>query len=157
MSTTPPRRERGRTLIERDPDQLVWALSARESKVPSGRATDDQGQVDHQLSDLREFVKGIGGRIEREVPEPNVSSFKRKRVKLPDGTFGYRVVRPDWEAILTALRRRECNALAVVDIDRATRDPRILEDLIIDAGATAMTKLISVDTVRVWSALRRAS
>lgn len=130
MSARLPRRERGHTLIERDPDQLVWALSARESKVPSGRGADDVGQVDHQLSDLREFVKGIGGRIEREVPEPNVSSFKRKRVQLPDGTFGYRVIRPDWEAILTALRRGECNALAVVDIDRATRDPRILEDLI---------------------------
>ncbi|HEX3790340.1 MAG TPA: recombinase family protein [Pseudonocardiaceae bacterium] len=64
------------------------------------------------------------------MPEPNVSSFKRRRVMLPDGTYGYRVVRPDWEAILTALRRGECNALAVVDIDRATRDPRILEDLI---------------------------
>lgn len=130
MSTTPPRRERGRTLIDHAPDQLVWALSARESKVPSGRGADDEGQVDHQLSDLRKFVKGIGGRIEREVPEPNVSSFKRKRVRLPDGTYGYRVVRPDWEAILTSLRRGECNALACVDIDRATRDPRILEDLI---------------------------
>lgn len=67
-------RERGRTLIERDPDQLVWVLS--------------------------------------------------------DGRYGYRVVRPDWEAILTALRRGECNALAVVDIDQATRDRRVLEDLI---------------------------
>jgi hypothetical protein len=75
-------------------------------------------------------VAGIGGRVDREVPEPNVSSFKRRRVMLPDGTYGYRVVRPDWEAILTSLRRGECNALAVVDIDRATRDPRILEDLI---------------------------
>src|SRR6266540_6155226 len=130
MSTRSPRRERGRTLIERAPDQLVWALSARESRVPSGRGIEDPGQVDHQLSDLREFVRGIGGRIEREVPEPNVSSFKRKRVQLPDGTFGYRVVRPDWEAILTALRRGECNALAVVDIHRATRDPRILDDSI---------------------------
>ncbi|HEY4018724.1 MAG TPA: recombinase family protein, partial [Pseudonocardiaceae bacterium] len=75
-------------------------------------------------------MDNIGGRIDREVPEPNVSSFKRRRVLLPDGTYGYRVVRPDWEAILTALRRGEANALAVVDIDRATRDPRILEDLI---------------------------
>ncbi|WP_236789382.1 hypothetical protein [Amycolatopsis sp. GM8] len=47
----------------------------------------------------------VGGRIDREVPEPNVSSFKRRRVMLPDGTYGYRVVRPDWEAILTSLRR----------------------------------------------------
>lgn len=86
--------------------------------------------MDYQLSDLREFVGRIGGHVAKEVPEPNVSSFKRRRVPLPDGTYGYRVVRPDWESILTALRRGECNALAVVDIDRATRDPRILEDLI---------------------------
>jgi DNA invertase Pin-like site-specific DNA recombinase len=130
MGTSSPRRERGRTLIERDPDQLVWALSARESKIDPGRDPLDGAKVDHQLSDLRAFVATIGGRIEREVPEPNVSSFKRRRVELPDGTFGYRVVRPDWESILTSLRRGECSALAVVDIDRATRDPRILEDLI---------------------------
>ena len=40
------------------------------------------------------------------------------------------MVRPEWEKILTALRRGECNALMVPDIDRATRDPRTLEDLI---------------------------
>lgn len=130
MGATQPLRERGRTLIERDPDQLVWALSARESRVTPGRDAPGEGQVDYQLSDLRVFVGKIGGQVDREVPEPNVTSFKRKRVMLPDGTYGYRVVRPDWETILTALRRGDCNALAVVDIDRATRDPRILEDLI---------------------------
>lgn len=130
MGTSQPRRERGRTLIEHAPDQLVWVLSARESKVPSSRKADESGQVDYQLKDLRKFVAGIGGRIDREVPEPNVSSFKRRKVPLPDGTYGYRVIRPDWEAILTSLRRGECNALATVDLDRATRDPRILEDLI---------------------------
>jgi DNA invertase Pin-like site-specific DNA recombinase len=51
-------------------------------------------------------------------------------VALPDGTYGYRVVRPEWEKILTALRRGECNALMVPDIDRAMRDPLTLEDLI---------------------------
>jgi len=30
---------------------------------------------------------------------------------LPDGTYGYQVVRPEWEKIRTALRRDECNAL----------------------------------------------
>jgi len=130
MGATQPLRERGRTVIEHDPDQLVWILSARESRVVAGQDAPGEGQVDHQLGDLRTFVSKIGGRIDREAPEPNVSSFKRRRVQLPDGTYGYRVVRPDWEAILTALRRRECNALAVVDIDRATRDPRILEELI---------------------------
>ncbi|WP_020659673.1 recombinase family protein [Amycolatopsis benzoatilytica] len=127
MGVSQPRRERGRTLIERDPDQLVWVLLARESRE-AGAEGDEQ--VNYQLGDLREFVAGIGGRVEREVPESNVSSFKRRRVMLPDGTYGYRVVRPDWEATMTALRRGEANALAGVDIDRLTRDPRILEDLI---------------------------
>jgi site-specific DNA recombinase len=130
MGPSQPLRERGRTLIEHAPDQLVWILQARESRVVPGQDAPGEGQVDYQLSDLRKFVKTIGGRIDREVPEPNVSSFKRRRVLLPDGTYGYRVVRPDWESILTALRRGECNALASADIDRATRDPRILEDLI---------------------------
>ncbi|HEY1571678.1 MAG TPA: recombinase family protein [Pseudonocardiaceae bacterium] len=130
MGASQPLRERGRTLIEHDPDQLVWVLSARESRVTPGQDGPGEGQVDYQLSDLREFVSGLGGRIDREVPEANVSSFKRRRVRLPDGTDGFRVVRPDWEAIMTALRRGECNALAVVDLDRMTRDPRILEDAI---------------------------
>ncbi|HEY6423270.1 MAG TPA: hypothetical protein VIY28_08525 [Pseudonocardiaceae bacterium] len=44
-------------------------------------------------------------------------------VLLPDGTYGYRVVRPDWDAMMTALRRREWNALALPNIDRGMRDP----------------------------------
>ena len=123
MATSIPLRVQGRTLISEDPDKLVWILLARES-------TDRQRQLDHQLTDLRSFVTRIGGRVDREVPENAVSAFKRKQVRLPDGTFGYRVVRPEWEKILTSLRRGECNALAVPDIDRSMRDPRTLEDLI---------------------------
>jgi site-specific DNA recombinase len=123
MATSKQHRVGGRTLIEVDPDQLVWVLLARES-------TDRERQLDHQLADLRARVAEIGGRIDREIPENDSSAFKRKRVQLPDGTFGYRVVRPEWEKILTALRRGECNALMVPDIDRAMRDPRTLEDLI---------------------------
>lgn len=118
-----PRRVRGRTLIVQDPDQLVWVLLARES-------ADRERQLDHQLVGLRARVAEIGGRVDREIPENDSSAFKRRRVQLPDGTFGYRVVRPEWEKILTALRRGECNALMVPDIDRAMRDPRTLEDLI---------------------------
>ncbi|MGW7533447.1 recombinase family protein [Amycolatopsis sp. NPDC054798] len=126
MGATQPLRERGRTLIDIDPDQLVWVLLGRESR----ESGEDDEQVNYQLSDLREFVDGIGGRVELEVRESNVSSSKRRRVMLPDGTYGYRVVRPDLEAALTKLRRGEANALAGTDIDRITRDPRILEDLI---------------------------
>jgi site-specific DNA recombinase len=60
----------------------VWILLARES-------TDRSRQLGNQLTDLRAFVEGIGGRVDREVPENAVSAFKRQRVRLPDGTFGY--------------------------------------------------------------------
>ena len=123
MSTSTPRRTGGRTLIDLDPGQLKWILLARESTLR-------ERQLDHQLTDLRARVASIGGTVDREIPENAVSAFKRKRVDLPDGTYGFRVVRPEWEKILTALRRGECNALMVPDIDRATRDPRTLEDLI---------------------------
>jgi site-specific DNA recombinase len=123
MATRAHRRVGGRTLINQDPDQLVWALLARES-------TDRERQLDQQMADLRARVADIGGRVDREIQENDSSAFKRRRVQLPDGTYGYRVIRPDWEKILTALRRGECNALMVPDIDRAMRDPRTLEDLI---------------------------
>ena len=110
-------------MIDLDPASLSWILLARES-------TDREIQVGNQLTDLRAKAGQIGGRIDREIPENAVSAFKRQRVPLADGTFGYRVVRPEWEKILTALRKGECNALMVPDIDRATRDPRTLEDLI---------------------------
>jgi site-specific DNA recombinase len=123
MTTSTPRRAGGRTLIDLDPGSLSWVLLARES-------VDRSEQVNNQITDLRARVAAIGGRIDREIPENAVSAYKRKRVPLPDGTYGYRVVRPEWEKILTALRRGECNALLVTDIDRAMRDPRTLEDLI---------------------------
>jgi site-specific DNA recombinase len=123
MTSSVPRRAGGRTLVEVDPARLSWVLLARES-------VDRSEQVDNQLTDLRARVAAVGGRVDREIPENAVSAYKRRRVPLPDGTTGYRVVRPEWEKILTALRRGECNALLVTDIDRAMRDPRTLEDLI---------------------------
>jgi hypothetical protein len=114
MATSSQRRVKGRTLIDIDPDQLKWVLLARES-------TDREKQIGHQLNELRAHVARVGGRIDREVPENAVSAFKRQRVRLPDGTFGYHVVRPAWEKILTALRRGECNALIAADLDRAMR------------------------------------
>ena len=120
------RRSGGRTLLETAPDQLVWALYGRESFDVTG----DAAQVTAQLTEMREYVAGIGGRIGCEFPENNVSAFRRVRVLLPDGTYGYRVVRPDWDAMMTGLRKATYNALCLPNIDRGMRDPRDLEDLI---------------------------
>jgi len=58
-------------------------LLARESTLR-------EPQLDHQLTDLRARVASIGGTVDQEIPENAVSAFKRKRVQLPDGTFGFR-------------------------------------------------------------------
>lgn len=126
MTAPRPRRSGGRTQLEIAPDQLVWALYGRESFDPQRTAE----QVNAQLADMRPFALGIGGKIGREYPENHVSAFKRVKVALPDGTYGYRVVRPDWDSMLTSLRRGEYNALCLPNIDRGMRDPRDLEDLI---------------------------
>lgn len=60
------------------------------------------------------------------------------------------------------LRRGECNALTVVDIDRATRDPRILEDLIdpielYGVYVVSMTGNIDLSTDAGVSAARNTS
>lgn len=109
MSTWRPRRAGGHTELEIDPERLVWALYARESDDPDGEAE----QVTNQLVDLREFVGGVGGRIGEEFSENDTTAFRKAVVRLPDGTYGYRVVRPKWDAMMTALRRGELNALAV--------------------------------------------
>jgi DNA invertase Pin-like site-specific DNA recombinase len=101
-------------------------LYGRESFDPKGTAE----QVKAQLADMRPFALAIGGRIGKEFPENDVSAFRRKRITLPDGTDGYRVIRPDWDAMMTAFRRGEYNALCLPNIDRGMRDPRDLEDLI---------------------------
>ena len=139
MTTSTPRRAGGAHPDRPGPGQLKRILLARESTVR-------ERQLDHQLADLRARAASIGGRIDREIPENAVSAFNRQRVQLPDGTYGYRVVRPEWEKILTALRRRECNALKVPDIDRATRDPRTLEELInaVELYGTYVASLIGV-------------
>ncbi len=109
-------------------------------------------QLDHQLTDLRARVATIGGTVDREIPENAVSAFKRKRVQLPDSTYGFRVVRPEWEKILTALRRGECNALMVPDIDRATRDPRTLTSRRLRSHSTANSTRVNANTI-TWSVL----
>jgi DNA invertase Pin-like site-specific DNA recombinase len=121
-----PRRSGGRTELDIHPDQLVWILYARESEDSEGT----EEQVTNQMEDLREHARAVGGRVGREAVENDTSAFKKKRVRLPDGTHAYRVVRPEWDSIMSDLRRGAANALALVNIDRGMRDPRDLEDLI---------------------------
>lgn len=91
---------------------------------------------DEQEKDCRTFVESRGGSYVHTYVEPDTSAWKRKRVRLPDGRYGYRVIRPVFEGALNDLKRghlanaTEIDGLVVYDIDRLTRDNRHLEDAI---------------------------
>ena len=119
-----PRRAGGRTELDVEPATLNWLLYARESEDQEG----DAEQVTNQIADLRSFVGQIGGTIGSEYVENDTSAFRKARVPLPDGTYGFRVVRPVWDRAMAELRRGNYNALALLNIDRGMRDPRDLED-----------------------------
>ncbi|MGW5121799.1 recombinase family protein, partial [Streptomyces noursei] len=91
---------------------------------------------DEQEKDNRSFVESRGGRYVYTYEEPDTSAWKRKRVRLPNGEIGYRVVRPVFEGALDDLKRgvtpdgQRIDGLIVYDIDRLTRDNRHLEDAI---------------------------
>ena len=86
--------------------------------------------VDDQIRDLRKHAARIGWGVGKEVVENDVSSYKRRRITLPDGRTVLRVWRPEWRAALDDLAAGRHDGLLVVDLDRATRDLRLLEDLI---------------------------
>ncbi|MFF3659685.1 recombinase family protein [Streptomyces olivochromogenes] len=91
---------------------------------------------DEQEKDNRSFVESRGGRHVHTYEEPDTSAWRRKRVRLPNGEIGYRVIRPVFEGALEDLKRgtapngERLDGLIVYDIDRLTRDNRHLEDAI---------------------------
>ncbi|MEU5347751.1 recombinase family protein [Streptomyces sp. NPDC020766] len=104
--------------------------------VPRFMTGRDIKSTEEQERDGRRFVESRGGRYVHTYMEPDTSAWKRRRVRLPDGSTGYRVVRPVFEGALEDLKRgtaangEPIDGLIVYDIDRLTRDPRHLEDAI---------------------------
>ncbi|MGW7383574.1 hypothetical protein [Streptomyces sp. NPDC054794] len=60
----------------------------------------DIKSTEEQERDGRQFVESRGGRYVYTYMEPDTSAWKRRRVRLPDGSIGYRVVRPVYEGAL---------------------------------------------------------
>lgn len=116
-----------RLSFELDPD------APRANMPVTGR--DIRGR-DEQEKDCRTFVESRSGTYVHTYVEPDTSAWKRKRVLLPDGRYGYRVIRPVFEGALNDLKRghladgTRIDGLVVYDIDRLTRDNRHLEDAI---------------------------
>lgn len=86
--------------------------------------------IGRQEEDARALADRLGWTIARVIPEDDTSAFKRRQIKLPDGTTALRTVRPGFRAALDGLASGEFDGLIADDLDRVARDPRDLEDLI---------------------------
>jgi site-specific DNA recombinase len=97
---------------------------------------DDIKGRDVQAQDCSTYVTKRGGRYVFTYEEPDTSAWKRRRVRQPDGTVVWRVLRPVFEGALEDLKRgispngERLDGLVVYDLDRLTRDNRHLEDAI---------------------------
>jgi site-specific DNA recombinase len=110
------------------------ALDGREDKLrtEAGRL----GWAVHRVIVENDLTPGANGNG-RSRP---ASAFKRKKVRLPDGTCALRTVRPGFRSMLDDLTGRAVTAVLAEDLDRLLRQPRDGEDFL-DAvemsGATA--------------------
>jgi len=103
-----------------------WGLYLR----ISDDAKKDEKGVGRQETDERSWVGSVGGIVEKVYSENDTSAYKKKRLRLPDGTVVWRVVRPLWQQMLADLRSGVIEGVVVYDLDRLARDPRDLEDAI---------------------------
>ena len=99
----------------------------------SGR---DINNRDTQVFDMRVSVKRQGGKCGRTLMEEHTSAWKRRRMLDANGEVIFRVIRPVLDEALRILRAgvdkdgTRVDFLIVPDLDRLTRDPHTLEDII---------------------------
>jgi site-specific DNA recombinase len=103
------------------------------ARISDARDGDEHG-VAGQLSDLRAFAGrlgwGIGPAETHHIVENDTSAYQRRTVVLPDGSRALRTNRPGYRRALQMLASGQADGLLAIDLDRACRDPRDLEDLI---------------------------
>ncbi len=99
-----------------------------------------KGNVDQEQR-IRQYGKSVGWNITRVIVENDlvlkkdgtikgVSAFKRRKIRLPNGRHEWRTYRPGLRLALDLLTKGEHDGFIPLDLDRAFRDPRDLEDLI---------------------------
>jgi DNA invertase Pin-like site-specific DNA recombinase len=124
-------------------------MSLPTKAIALARISDDKADgagVARQEADCRALAERLGWVITEVVIENSVSAFKRRRVRLPDGTTAMRTVRPGFRSVLDKLASGKCDGLIAYDLDRLARDPKDMEDLL-DIVNPAPGKFIPVATV----------
>ncbi|MCG3042559.1 recombinase family protein [Streptomyces sp. S1A] len=86
--------------------------------------------VARQEADGRALASRLGWTVAEVVIENDVSAFKRRRIRLPNGNVELRTIRPGFRDALDKLMTGLRDGLLAYDLDRVVRDPRDLEDLI---------------------------
>lgn len=127
-------------MVPTTPGGTVADIYLRFSDMRTDDLNDDgkgKGLVEHERV-LTEFLARLGwvrGQVivENDMtggkPKP-ASAYKRKKVTMPDGSTVLRVIRPGFRRLLDRLASGQSSGFVTVDLDRAMRDPRDLEDLI---------------------------
>ena len=98
-------------------------------RISDDKAEDAAG-VDRQEKDCRAKAAALGWTVTTIYRENDTSAYKRRAVRLPDGSTALRVARPQFRQLLDDLAAGSVEALVAYDLDRVARDPRDLEDLI---------------------------
>lgn len=98
-------------------------------RISDDKAGDAAG-VGRQEVDGRTLADRLGWNIAEVIVENDTSAYKRRQVRLPDGSTALRTVRPGFRSTIDKLASGERDGLLAYDLDRTARDPRDLEDLI---------------------------
>lgn len=98
-------------------------------RISDDKAADAAG-VARQEADCRALAERHEWDVAEVYVENDTSAFKRRTVRLPDGSTGLRVLRPAFRRLLDDVATGAIDAVIGYDLDRVARDPRDLEDLI---------------------------
>lgn len=120
-----------------DTNGKPWARYLRLSKLEAaelrGKTKDErlaltQAKLDDQLDALNDWLdeKGLPYNEAHVYRDPGLSAWKRG------------VIRPDWDAMMDQARSGELAGIAIVAVDRFTRDITTMEDLIRLAETTSV-------------------
>lgn len=91
---------------------------------------DEIDGVARQVADVRTLATRMDVRVRTVLVENDTSAFKRKKIRLPNGDYQLRTVRPKFRRALSMLAAGDMRYFLNAHLDRTVRDPRDLEDLI---------------------------
>jgi site-specific DNA recombinase len=86
--------------------------------------------ITRQKEDILKKAGQLGVEISEWYPENDVSAFKKRQIRLPNGRSVWRVIRPEFRRMLRDYEDGRIDGIMYYDLDRMARNPRDLEDQI---------------------------